>query len=191
MSFNVLVIPEDFTKDQHILKPVVEKILMEIGKPNATVEVCLDPNLGGIGQALKLERLRDDVVVQYPMVDLFVLLVDQDGLVGRQNSIKQIEEYFEMELTPRKKQFVAELARQEVEAFILAGQDLPADWKWKDIRNDPDVKNTYFAKLVALKNTSRFPYEGRKTLMAESIKNWSRIKSRCPEDIGNLIAKLS
>ena len=29
MSFNVLVIPEDFTKDEHILKPLVQAVLCE------------------------------------------------------------------------------------------------------------------------------------------------------------------
>ena len=58
MSYKVLVIPEDFTKDEHILKPLAERILRDLGKPHATVEVCRDPNFGGIGEALKIKRLR-------------------------------------------------------------------------------------------------------------------------------------
>ncbi len=57
MSFNVLVIPEDFRKDQHILKPVVQAILSAAGKPNATLRVCQNPLLGGTGQALE-SRIR-------------------------------------------------------------------------------------------------------------------------------------
>ena len=73
MSYNVLVIPEDFTKDEHILKPLAERILHDSGKPNANVRVCRDPNFGGIGEALKIERLRKDIIARYPMVDLFIL----------------------------------------------------------------------------------------------------------------------
>ena len=44
MSYKVLVIPEDFTKDEHVLKPLVEKILADAGRTNAVVRVCRDPN---------------------------------------------------------------------------------------------------------------------------------------------------
>lgn len=191
MSYKVLVIPEDFTKDEHVLKPVVEKVLVDAGKTNATVLVCRDPNFGGIGEALKIERLRKDVIERYPMVDLFVLLVDRDGQAGREETAKRIETTLTAELTGRGRRFVAELARQEVEIFLLAGHDLPGEWSWQTVRQDPDVKNTIFQELVRLKGTSRLPHDGRKKLMAEAIKNWARIKSRCPEDIGALITKLS
>jgi len=32
MSFKVLVIPEDSTRDEHILKPLVERIFAECGR---------------------------------------------------------------------------------------------------------------------------------------------------------------
>ena len=70
MSFNVLVIPEDFTKDEHILKPLVEHILEECGR-KPTVEVCRDPNFQGVHAALKLDSLRRKVIPLYPMVHLF------------------------------------------------------------------------------------------------------------------------
>ena len=37
MSYNVLVIPGDFTKDEHILKPLVEQLMGDAGKPNAVI----------------------------------------------------------------------------------------------------------------------------------------------------------
>ena len=191
MSYNVLVIPEDFTKDEHILKPVAERILQDLGKPNANVQVCRDPNFGGIGEALKTERLQAEVVDQYPMVDLFILLVDRDGEAGRETALGNVEAALQGRLAESGRQFVAGLAWQEVEVFILAGHDLPSAWSWRDIRADPDVKNTYFQQLAAAKNTSSLPYDGRKELMAEAIMKWTRIKSRCPEDIGSLLAKLA
>jgi hypothetical protein len=54
---NVLIIPEDFRKDQYILGPIVKKMFEEIGKPRAKVQMCLDPLLGGISQALRWERI--------------------------------------------------------------------------------------------------------------------------------------
>ena len=37
---NVLIIPEDFRTDQHILKPLFEKLFRDIGKPQAKVRIC-------------------------------------------------------------------------------------------------------------------------------------------------------
>lgn len=190
MSYNVLVIPENFTKDEHILKPLAERILQDLGKPNANVWVCRDPNFGGIGEALKIKRLRK-VIARYRMFDLFILLVDRDGEPGRETAVGQIEETLREEVAGSGRQFVAGLAWQEVEVFILAGHDLPPGWSWQEIRADPDVKNTFFQQLVAAKNTSSLPHNGRKKLMAEAIQYWSRMKSRCLEDIGSLLAKLA
>ena len=191
MSFKVLVIPEDFTKDEHILKPLVERILDDCGRKNAQVQVCRDPNFQGVAAALNLETLRSKVVADYPMVDLFVLMVDRDGQVGREASIERIEKALSAELKPKARRFLAELARQEVEVFILAGHDFPDDWSWQEIRADTSVKNTFFRRLTTLRKTSQHPHEGRKKLMAEAIVNWQRIKSRCPEDVGALITRIS
>jgi hypothetical protein len=52
---NVLLIPEDFRKDQFILQPIIEAMFTKLGKP-AIVEVLKDPLIRGIDQALKIER---------------------------------------------------------------------------------------------------------------------------------------
>lgn len=44
----ILVIPEDFRKDQYILKPIITAIMAKLGKPRTKVMVCQDPLLGGI-----------------------------------------------------------------------------------------------------------------------------------------------
>jgi hypothetical protein len=190
MSYNVLVIPEDFTKDEHILKPLAERILQDLGKPNAKVRVCRDPNFGGVGEALKTERLRK-VIGRYRTYDLFILVVDRDGKAGRETSVSQIEATLQGEIAGTRRRFVAGLAWQEVEIFILAGLELPSGSSWREIRADPDVKNTYFKQLAATKNTSGLPHQGRQKLMTEAMKNWNRMKSRCPEDIGILLTKLA
>ena len=190
MSYNVLVIPEDFTKDEHILKPLVAKILEESGRPRAIVEVCRDPNFQGVTAAMNIDRLINEVVRRYPMVHLFVLFVDRDGIAGRETQAIRIESELSKGLESRGKRFLTALAHQEVEVFVLAGHDLPTDWSWQEIRRDPNVKNSYFIDLVRLKATAKQPHEGRKRLMAEAMENWSRIKALCPEDVGTLVAKL-
>ena len=47
MSFKVLVIPEDPTHNGYILKPLVESILTDAGKPNARVTVLTNSRLQG------------------------------------------------------------------------------------------------------------------------------------------------
>lgn len=174
MSLKVLVVPEDFTKDEHILKPLVERILEDCGW-KSRVQVCRDPNFQGVDAALKLKIWRASVVERYPMVDLFLLLVDRGGKDGREDTVGRIEQTLSSELQPRGRRFLAELARQEVEVFILAGHELPSDWSWRDIRADADVKNTYFSKFVALRGTAKHRPNGRKKLMAEALTNGQRI----------------
>lgn len=57
----VLVIPEDFRKDQYILRPLFKRLFKALDKPRARVEVCWDPLLGGVGEALKSKRVQEVV----------------------------------------------------------------------------------------------------------------------------------
>jgi hypothetical protein len=89
---NVLVIPEDFRKDQYMLKPIVEAMMKEVGKPKARVRVCQDPLLGGIDQALKWERIEEIINRYKGMVNLFLLCVDRDGKAARKASLNKLEQ---------------------------------------------------------------------------------------------------
>jgi hypothetical protein len=89
MSYNVLVIPEDFVKDEGTLKPIIAAMLAEVGKPRANVRVCKNPRLMGTGQALDKERIAG-VVRMYPSVDLFLLCVDRDGVETRRQRLDNI-----------------------------------------------------------------------------------------------------
>ena len=72
----VLVIPEDPTLDQYILKPIVERLFADLGK-TPRVQILSNPRLRGIAQALDPARIAN-VVRKYPMVDLFLVMVDRD-----------------------------------------------------------------------------------------------------------------
>jgi hypothetical protein len=53
---NVLIIPEDFRKDQFILRPIISAMFAKLGR-QANVEVLTDPLLGGIDKAVNRQEL--------------------------------------------------------------------------------------------------------------------------------------
>ena len=126
---NVLVIPEDFRKDQYILKPLFERLLASLGRRRAKVRVCQDPLLGGVGEALKRERIAEIVARYEGMTHVFVLCIDRDGDEGRRQRLDGLEAEFGDGRT-----FVAENAWEELETWVLAGLDLRRDWNWADVR---------------------------------------------------------
>lgn len=181
---NVLIIPEDFRRDQYLLRPLFRQFFRSIGKTSAKVTVCIDPLLGGVQEALKSERIAE-IVEQYSgMTDIFVLCVDRDGNLGRRQRLDAIESEFAEE-----KVFFAENAWEELETWTLAGLDLHAKWNWQDVRAEVHVKERYFDKLAKMRGVADAPGGGRKPLGEESARRISAIRQKCPEDFGRL-AKL-
>ena len=178
----VLVIPEDFRNDQYILKPLFLVLFRALGRRTVKVEVCQDPLLGGIGEALKSERLAE-VVEQHPMADIFVLCVDRDGVVGRRQQLDRIEQEFGPD-------FFAENAWEEIETWALAGLNLLAGWTWSDVRAEVHVKETYFEPLADQRGLSDSPGGGRKVLGEEASRRLSAIRLKCPEDFDSLAKRL-
>ena len=88
----VLVVPEDFRKDQFILKPLLSRLLASLGKPRATVRICQDPLLGGVEEALKTERIAEIVDRYGGRVQVILLCIDRDGNPGRRRRLDQLEE---------------------------------------------------------------------------------------------------
>jgi hypothetical protein len=181
---NVLVIPEYFRKDQYMLKPILEAIMREVGKPTAKVRVCQDPLLGGIDQALKWERI-EEIINRYRMVNLFLLCVDRDGKEARKASLNKIEQQAATILTTGKL-LLAENAWQEIEVWVLAGHNLPSDWNWQEIRQEVHPKENYFLPFAEMRSLLDEPGEGRRTLAEEAASKYHRIRQLCPEDIVTL-----
>jgi hypothetical protein len=188
MSLNVLVIPEDFRKDQYVLGPLVRRLFDEIGKPRARVEICSDPVMGGISQALDWDRI-DEVIDMYPIVHVFLLLVDRDGNIGRRDALDRLETQA-IEKLPHAKTLIGENAWQEIEVWALAGQDLPTEWNWQEIRAEINPKETYFEPLARQRGLTDEPGEGRTTMGREAAQNYARVRSRCKEDIQALETRL-
>ncbi|NMF62548.1 hypothetical protein [Brasilonema octagenarum] len=182
---NVLVIPEDFRKDQYMLKPIITAMMEALGKPKTKVRVCQDPLLGGINEALKWERISEIIERYKGMVNLFLLCVDRDGKEGRRGMLDNISQQAANILTGNRL-LLAENAWQEIEVWVLAGHDLPADWNWQFIRNEINPKETYFLPFAAQRNVLDAPGEGRKLLAEEAARRYSRIRQLCPEDIAVL-----
>jgi hypothetical protein len=185
---NVLIIPEDFRKDQFVLKPIIEKMFSEIGKPRAKIETCFDPLLGGIDQATKWDRIAD-ILEMYPMVDIFLLLVDRDGIETRRRALDNLESRASGVLNDRV--LFAENAWQEIEVWALAGQKLPTRWKWQEIRDEVHPKEAYFMPWAEERGLLDEPGQGRTTMGREAASSYKRVLSRCQEDVGSLQERLS
>lgn len=189
MSTNVLVIPEDFRKDQYVLKPIIQRMVEAAGLPKARVRVCQDL-LGGIAEATRWQRLERIVDRYRGMTALFLLIVDRDGRPGRRKSLDRLEEQAAA-LLGEATTFLAENAWQEVEVWVLAGlRDLPAAWSWQEVRREVNPKERYFSVHAATRGLSRSAYEGRELLAKEAAANYSRIRRLCPEDVGNLEVRI-
>ena len=182
---NVLVIPEDFRYDQFILKPLFERLLRSMGKRRARVRVCQDPVLGGFGEALKSNRIAEIVERYGGMTDLFILCVDRDGNEGRRRRLDDIEEEFGAD-----GDFLAENAREEIEAWLLAGLTLPAGWNWADVRSEVHVKEVYFDRFARSRSVADGPGGGRRALGVEAARRVDVVRQKCPEEFGILSERL-
>lgn len=181
---NVLVIPEDFRKDQYMLKPIVAATLNWVGVA-ARVEVCQDPLLGGVTEALKWERIKD-IIEQYSWkVQLFLLCVDRDSDPHRRSALDSLEQKA-AQVLPASKRLLAENAWQEIEVWVLAGHDLPKQWEWTAIRAERDAKETYYLPFARSRGILDTPGEGRRKLAEEAARRYSRVRQLCPEDVGML-----
>lgn len=187
MAVSVLVVPEDFRKDQYVLKPIIEGMMRHLGVTAPRVRVCMDPLLGGVGEALKTERILEIVERYKGMTSVFLLIVDRDCNEGRSERLRQLEALASEALDRPDRHFFGEVAWQEVEVWLLAGmQDLPARWSWHEVRAECDPKEHYYDRYAVQRGVLDTPYEGRETLGLEAGRNYPRIRKLCPEDVLNL-----
>jgi len=179
---NVMIIPEDFRKDQFVLQPIISAMFAALGKPRAKVEVCLDPLLGGISRAMDAEELLQ-IVKDRPMVDLFLLLVDRDGEAGRRGGLDNLEAALFPGSQKAGGAFLAENAWQEIEVWTIAGHRPLPGWQWDNIRGERDSKEAYFEPLAKAHGLGSEDDGGRKKLSLNAARNYRRIHALCKEDI--------
>jgi hypothetical protein len=183
MSLNVLIVAEDYRNDQYILKPIVDSMLEQVGKPNANVRVCRDPMIGGVEDALDSETV-EEVVNINPLFDLYLLVVDRDAKDSREERLARVEANA-AEHTRRTQSFLAGQAHQEVEVWLLAGQpDVPdaLEASWADVRDERQAKERYYDPYVKQKTLTNSPGGGRKPLGRTAGSNYSdRVRQFCDE----------
>ena len=180
---NVLIIPEDFRKDQYILKPLFTKLFQRLGVPSMQVTICREPLLGGVGEALKTERLAEIVERRRGMFDFFILCVDRDGEVGRRQQLDAIEAHF-------GSSFLAVNAWEELETWVLAGLDLRKGLRWQTVRAEIHVKERFFEPLVDQRGLTDSTGGGRKALAEEASRRIRAIRRKCHEDFDELALRI-
>lgn len=138
-------------------------------------------------EALKSKRIQEIVDRYKSMVDIFIPCIDRDGIVLRRQALDDTERKVQVRGTCI---FVAEVAWEEIETWVLAGLDLPTAIQWEAIRKEVDVKEEYFEPLVQSRRLEALPGRGRKSLGLEDARRIDRILQRCPEDFDALTIRL-
>lgn len=174
LSFKVLVVPEDSTNNGYILKPLIEKMLAKCGKPAAEIKVLDDPHVNGYEHAKNV--LRTEVFEKFRFMNLLMFLPDADGK-DRTQELRALEE----EASRQRARLLCCAARQEVEAWLLAGHRSRLDCSWQQIREDTSVKENVFAPFLATYGNPNAPGEGREILMAETLRKYKTLLQLCPE----------
>jgi len=171
MSFRVLVIPEDPTYNGYILKPLVERMLGELGKPQAQVMVLTNPKLGGYEHARR--AIEDQLPERYGHFDLWLFLPDAD----RAGNLKPLEET----LSKKGINLLCCPAIPEVEAWLLAGFRQHLKESWAVVRSHPRLKEEVFENFLRAHGDPRSVGGGREPLMRKTLSNYRGLLEVCPE----------
>jgi hypothetical protein len=171
MSFRVLVIPEDPTYNGYILKPLVERMLAETGKPNARVTILSNPRLEGYDHAIR--AIKTELSERYAHFDLWLFVPDAD----RANNLETLEQA----LSEKGILLVCCAARPEIEAWLLAGHRQYLGMPWQGIISHPRLKEEVFGPFIAKYGDPRSAGAGRESLMRSTLSNYRGLLSVCPE----------
>jgi hypothetical protein len=168
----VMVVPEDPSLDQYILKPLVEQLFADLGK-SPRVQILSKPRLRGVAQALNAATLAD-IVATYPMVDLFLVLVDRDGRTERHSEATARENEHPSRL------FVC-LAIEEVEVWMLALHRDALGHDWSGVRAEHHPKERFAQPFLAERAPKLDLGGGRAWAMRPLGQKWKGVLDVCPE----------
>lgn len=169
----VLVIPEDPTYDQYVLKPIVERIFKSLGR-TARIDVLRDPRLKGVSQALAPEVIAR-IVERFPMIDLFLVLVDRDGDAERRAAQGEtLEEAYRGRL-------ITCFAIEEIEVWMLALHRDRLSVSWREVRAERHPKERFAEPFLAQHAPRLGPGRGRKWAMRALGPQWQGVLKVCPE----------
>ncbi len=173
MSVRVLVIPEDPTLNGYILKPLVEMVLAEAGKPTARVTLLTNPRVRGYDEAVKV--VRRELASRYDFMDLWLFFPDADR--ASDAAMRDLEGSL-------RQQGVALLccpAEPEVEIYACAAYREQIRGSWDEARSNRRFKETVFEPLLRAHGDPRRPGGGRGAMTERSIAQRHRFFRLCPE----------
>ncbi len=173
MSYRVLVIPEDPKNNGYILKPLVEAILADAGKPNAKVTVLTRPRLEGYDQAVK--AIRDELPDSYGFWDLWIF--GPDGDRAKPEAMTALES----DLAEMGIKLLCCPAQPEVEIYACVPYRGEFKGGWEAARKDVRFKEDVFDPLLAKYGDERRAGRGRDLMIAETLKNRAALYQLCPE----------
>lgn len=173
MSYKVLVIPEDPTHNGYILKPLVEAILADAGKPNAKVTVLTNPKLEGYDQATK--AIREKLPDSYGFWDLWIFIPDADRATPE--AMRQLES----ELADKKINLLCCPAQPEVEIYACFPYRAEIREGWEAARTDARFKENVFEPLLASHGDERRAGGGRDLMITEALTSRQALYQFCPE----------
>ena len=171
MSLRVLIIPEDPTYNGAILRPLVERMMAEVGKPNARIHGLTNPKLGGYDQAVA--AIKGILVESYRHFDLWLFLPDAD----RATNLDGLEQ----ELRGRGINLLCCAAVPEVEVWLLAGHRQELALSWTEVREHSRLREDIFDPFLAVHGDARSVGGGRELLTRETLGNYQGLLQMCPE----------
>ena len=173
MSVQVLVIPEDPTHNGYILKPVVEMVLAEAGRPSAKVRVLSNPRVRGYDDAVRV--LREELASRYAFMDLWLFVPDADR--ASSSAMSGLED----ELRSQGVRQLCCPAVPEVEVYACVAYRNEIAIPWQEVRADLRMKETHFEPLLAKHGDRRQPGGGRRAMIERSIASRRTFFRLCPE----------
>lgn len=173
MSLRVLVIPEDPTHNGHILRPLVQAIVVDCGRVAPNVKILENPRVRGYQDAVR--AIRDSLVDRYGWYDLWLFFPDAD--LGKTETMERLES----DLEAHNIQLICSPAVPEVEIYACAGFRGDMSDAWNEARKNPRFKEEVFEPLLAVHGDATRPGGGRDLMVKKSLRNLPTLYQLCPE----------
>jgi hypothetical protein len=173
MSFKVLVVPEDHTNNGYILKPLIEAILADAGKPKANVVVLTSPRINGFSQAKA--AIKGELQDKYGYYDLWLFIPDADEATP--GAMQALED----ELAEENIKLLCSPAQPEVEIYACIAHRDQLGASWQTVRDERDMKEKFFDPLIATYGNPRAAGSGRTEFIKASLTPRSALYQLCPE----------
>ena len=172
MSFQILLIQEDPKYNGYIVKPLIEKMLKELGKSSAKLKTFESSYIRGYEN---VKKEIPSIIERYRHYNLFLFLPDADGK-------DKTKEFLQMKKKANKidTNLICCAAKEEIEVWLLAGHLDKLEDNWETIRNDVQVKENILEPFL-IQHGDKSAGGGRERLMEETLKNYNGLLTRCPE----------